>query len=396
MSRSVFASTSTITPVGRIPMRPRGQDHSATGTQNRLLVWELLRQHGPLSRSQLRELSRMGGSTLTYVVRDLQEHNLVRPKGKRKSETVGKKQELMEMNPDYGRFGGFFIEGSEISITVMDGAGNEVDHRRAYYGNSIEDALRVTRKFMDKLIGTGASPNAPMAGLGFAVPGITDFRTGKIMQSWRLGLTDYDLAGAVRKWWDMPLIVENDVKLAAWAEAEQLGANLPDSMVFLALNATTDRDDASELYGMGMSVIQQGQLQAGAHHGAGEVDGLRSLIGDMKPDSEQIRLLRAPAERLDEALVPFTDQFGRLLSILVDLIDPTTVVLGGSLEVANGAFFDALNERVVKQRILHGCRNLTVRPSAHGERGVSMGAAMLARRAAVRESFTKLEIAARE
>lgn len=388
----MLVSTSNITQAGRIPMRPRGQDHSETSAHNRLLVWELLRQHGPQSRSQLRELSRMGSSTLTYVVRDLMEHNLVRPKGKRKSETVGKKQELMEMNPDYGRFGGFFIEGSEISLTVVDAAGNEIDHRRVPYGDSIDDALNVIEKYMGDLIGRGLSPDAPMAGLGFAVPGITDFRSGRIVQSWRLGLSDYDLAGKVRERWGMPLVVENDVKLASWAEAEQLGANLPDSLIFLALNATTDGAKTSELYGMGMSVIQHGQLQSGSHNGAGELDGLRKLIGDMKLSHKQIQLLRAPAEKLDASLEPFTDQFGRLLSILVDLVDPSAVVLGGSLEVGNSAFFDALNERIMHQRILHGCRELTVRPSAHGERGVAMGAAMLARRAAVRESFTNLEI----
>lgn len=388
----MLAPSSNITQAGRIPMRPRGQDHSETSAHNRLLVWELLRQHGPQSRSQLRELSRMGSSTLTYVVRDLMEHNLVRAKGKRKSDTVGKKQELMEMNPDFGRFGGFFIEGSEISVTVVDAAGNEIDHRRVPYGDSIEDALNVIEDYMGDLIGRGLSPDAPMAGLGLAVPGITDFRSGKIVQSWRLGLSDYDLAGKVRERWGMPLVVENDVKLASWAEAEQLGANLPDSLIFLALNATTDRAESSELYGMGMSVIQHGQLQSGTHNGAGELDGLRSLIGDMKLDHEQIKMLRAPAEQLDKKLVPFTDLFGRLLSILVDLIDPSTVVLGGSLEVGNGAFFEALNNCILKQRVLHGCRELAVRPSTHGERGVSMGAAMLARRAAVRESFTNLEI----
>lgn len=388
----MLAPSSNVTPAGRIPMRPRGQDHSETSAHNRLLVWELLRQHGPQSRSQLRELSRMGSSTLTYVVRDLMEHNLVRAKGKRKSDTVGKKQELMEMNPDYGLFGGFFIEGSEISLTVVDAAGNEIDHRRVPNGDSIEDALNVIENYMGDLIGRGLSPDAPMAGLGFAVPGITDFRSGKIVQSWRLGLSDYDLAGKVRERWGMPLVVENDVKLASWAEAEQLGANLPDSMIFLALNATTDRSKSSELYGMGMSVIQHGQLQSGSHNGAGELDGLRSLIGDMKLNHKQIQRLRAPADQLDLSLEPFTDQFGRLLSILVDLVDPSAVVLGGSLEVGNGAFFDALNERIMHQRVLHGCRELTVRPSAHGERGVSMGAAMLARRAAVRESFTNLEI----
>lgn len=388
----LVSSGSNITQAGRIPMRPRGQDHSETGAHNRLLVWELLRQHGPQSRSQLRELSRMGSSTLTYVVRDLLEQNLVRPKGKRKSDTVGKKQELMEMNPDYGRFGGFFIEGSEISATVVDAAGNEIDHRRVPYGESIDDALNVIEDYMGNLIGRDPLSEAPMAGLGFAVPGITDFRAGKIVQSWRLGLTDYDLAGMVRKRWGMPLVVENDVKLASWAEAEQLGANLPDSMIFMALNASAGRSDSSELYGMGMSVIQHGQLQSGTHNCAGELDGLRSLIGEMKLDHRQVQLLRAPAEQLDPTLQTFTDQFGRLLSILVDLVDPSALVLGGSLEVGNGAFFEALGDRIMKQRVLRGCRELAVRPSEYGERGVSMGAAMLARRAAVRESFTNMEL----
>lgn len=387
----MLAPSSNITQAGRIPMRPRGQDHSETSAHNRLLVWELLRQHGPQSRSQLRELSRMGSSTLTYVVRDLMEHKLVRSKGKRKSDTVGKKQELMEMNPDYGRFGGFFIEGSEISVTVVDAAGNEIDHRRVPYGDSIDNALNVIEDYMGDLIDRGLSPSVPMAGLGLAVPGITDARTGKIVQSWRLGLSDFDLAGKVRERWNMPLVVENDVKLASWAEAEHLGANLSDSLIFLALNASTDHAESSELYGMGMSVIQNGQLQPGIHNGAGEIDGLRKLIGDMKLNHEQIKLLNAPANKLDNKLEPFTDQFSRLLSILVDLVDPSALVLGGSLEIGNDAFFKSLNERVMKQRILRGCKELVVRPSAHGERGVSMGAAMLARRAVVRESFTNLE-----
>ena len=388
---SVTSSSTNITQAGRIPMRVRGQDHSETSAHNRLLVWELLRQHGPQSRSQLRELTQMGRSTLTYVVRDLLEHNLVRPKGKRKSDTVGKKQELMEMNPDYGRFGGFFIEGSEISVTVVDAAGNEVDHRRVFYGDSIEDALNVIEDYMGSVVSVDTENGTPIAGLGFGVPGITDFRSGRIVQSWRLGLSDYDLAGKVRERWGMPLVVENDVKLASWAEAEHLGAGLPDSMIFLALNASSGQSDSSELYGMGMSVIQHGQLQSGAHNGAGELDGLRSLIGEMKLNHEQIQMLGLEDEALDNSLETFIDQFGRLLSILVDLVDPSVVVLGGSLEVANRSFFRMLNERVMKQRVLRGCKELQIRPSAHGERGVSIGAAMLARRAAVRDSFMNLD-----
>ncbi len=388
---SVTTTNTNITQAGRIPMRVRGQDHSETSAHNRLLVWELLRQHGPKSRSQLREMTQMGRSTLTYVVRDLLEHNLVRPKGKRKSDTVGKKQELMEMNPDYGRFGGFFIEGSEISVTVVDAAGNEVDHRRVPYDESIEDALNVIEDYMGSVIAVDRENETPIAGLGFAVPGITDFRSGRIVQSWRLGLSDYDLAGKVKERWGMPLIVENDVKLASWAEAEHLGAGLPDSMIFLALNASSGKSDSSELYGVGMSVIQHGQLQSGAHNGAGELDGLRSMIGEMKLNHEQIQILGNEDAALDGSLEAFVGQFSRLLSILVDLVDPSVVVLGGSLEVTNRAFFEALNERVMKQRVLRGCKELEIRPSAHGERGVSIGAAMLARRAAVRESFMNLE-----
>ena len=103
------------------------------------------------------------------------------------------------------------------------------------------------------------------------------------------------------------------------------------------------------------------------------------MIGEMKLNHEQIQLLGNEDAALDGSLETFVDQFSRLLSILVDLIDPSVVVLGGSLEVTNRTFFEALNERVMRQRVLRNCKELTVRPSAHGERGVSIGAAMLAR-----------------
>ncbi|MEE9404327.1 MAG: ROK family protein, partial [Algisphaera sp.] len=379
---------------GQIPLQPRGTDHSQTSVHNRLLVWELLRQHGPQSRSQLRDLSSMGSSTLTYAVRDLLENNIVRPKGKRRSKTVGKKQEFVEMNPDYGWFGGFFIEGSEISILAMDAAGNPLDHRRVSYGDRFEDALdAIDHYFKQGPLGDLTHDHKPL-GLGFAIPGIVDFRSGKIVQSWRLGLSDFDLAKAVKKRWGITTpVIENDVKLAAWAEAEHLGANLPDSMIFLALNAApdTDTDTDTKIYGMGMSVIQHGQLQSGIHNSAGELDGLRSTLGKLELSAPQIQILQSPDAPLDTGIHTFGALLSHLLSILVDLIDPATVILGGSLAIQNKAFLDLLQKQVLKQRILHHCDQPHLCASAHGEQGVAMGAAMLARRNAIRNSLTSLD-----
>lgn len=374
----------------RIPYRTRGTDHGKTSAHNRLMVWELLRQRGPQSRRQLSQLSHMGNSTLTYLVRDLFVLDLVRTKGKRDSDTVGKKQELIEINPDYGLYGGFFIEGGEVSATLIDAVGSELDHRRLHCGKGIGDALDAINGYLTDLPLAGSDARSPLQGIGLAIPGIVDCSEGRVLQCWRLGLSNYDLAAQARRRWDVPCVIENDVKLAAWSEAEHLAAELPDSLIFIAINVSDD-EQGEAVYGMGMSVIQYGQLQIGEHSAAGELQNLRALFGDIELTQADIRVLRRPEATPNESLDRFVRILGSTIAILVDLVDPGLVVLGGSLEISNRLFLDRLERHIASARV-HQCRErMRVRRSASGERGVANGAAMLARRGAIRNALTNLD-----
>lgn len=374
----------------QISVRIRGTDHGKTSAHNRLMVWEMLRQHGPQSRRQLSQLSHLGNSTLTYLVRDLFELGMVRDKGKRDSKTVGKKQEMMEINPDYGMFGGFFIEGGEVSATLIDAAGVERDHRRLHCGKRIEDALDTIDAYLNEYRGDDSGTHPSLLGIGLAIPGIVDCVAGHIIQCWRLELDNYDLAHEVQRRWDLPFVVENDVKLAAWSEAEQLEAQLPDSLIFLAINASDD-ETGDAVYGMGMSVIHNGQLMAGTHSAAGELRNLRAMFGTINLTKADVSLLSETEAEPNESLDSFGSILGNMLAVLTDLIDPGLVVIGGSLEIRNRRFLDGLEKQVASTRVHQRCDQLKIRTSTSGERGVANGAAMLARRSVVREMLTSLD-----
>lgn len=371
----------------RIPVQTRGRDHGGTSAHNRLMVWEMLRQHGPQSRRQLSETSRLGNSTLTYLVRDLLALGLVRDKGKRTSTTVGKKQLLLEIDPDYGVFGGFFIEGGEVSATLINAQGQELDHQRLPAGCGLPEALDAIGHYLDDY---AQNQTAELKCLGLAIPGIVDCTEGKINQSWRLDINDYPIAAEAERRWGLPVVVENDVKLGAWSEAEQLATDLPDTLLFLAINASSLISD-DQVYGVGMSVIHHGQLMAGTHNSAGELRNLRELFGKITLDDDNVRRLRDPDADLTDSIRGVIEILGHMIATLADLFDPGVITLGGSLEIANTRFLEQLQERLAKRRIHQHCDRLALRPSTHGERGVAHGAAMLARRTVVREALSSLD-----
>jgi predicted NBD/HSP70 family sugar kinase len=254
----------------------------------------------------------------------------------------------------------------------------------------LDQALDVIAEYLSDVPARIGQTVDALQGVGLGIPGIVDSMTGQIKLCWRLDLKDYDLAKAVGKRWDLPTVIENDVKLAAWAEAEHLAIELPESLLFLALNASDDQQ-SDALYGLGMSVIHQGKLQTGANNAAGELQNLHSLLGFIEMTHEDLQSLRLPDAPVNPAMDRFAQTVGTMLSLLTDLIDPELIVLGGSLEIHNARILDQIQQRIVTTRVHQADDCLRMCTSTCGERGVCNGAALLARRSVVHEVLAGLE-----
>jgi glucokinase len=99
-----------------------------------------------------------------------------------------------------------------------------------------------------------------IAGLGVACAGLVHASTGVVVQAPNLGWANVPLARELRHTFDVPVIVENDVRAAAWGEFIVAGGHSGDSLVAVFVGT-----------GVGSGAVIDGRLWTGATNAAGEV-----------------------------------------------------------------------------------------------------------------------------
>ena len=92
--------------------------------------------------------------------------------------------------------------------------------------------------------------------------------TGASMRLHQPGLAEMDVVSALRRQLGCPVLIENDVNLAAKGEQWQGSCRDVQSFVLVALGT-----------GIGMGIVADGRLVRGAHGAAGEIASSRSAMG---------------------------------------------------------------------------------------------------------------------
>ncbi len=132
---------------------------------NRLLVLSMLRDYGPVSRTDLTRRLKCDGTTITHIVRDLQRENLIVSKGS-VNFTGGRPKELLDLNQDAMNAIGISFEPPYISGVISDLRGNIKFCERILVGTSVSSselsgmAIKLMTSLLaktdpEKLIGTG-------------------------------------------------------------------------------------------------------------------------------------------------------------------------------------------------------------------------------------------------
>jgi glucokinase len=267
---------------------------------------------------------------------------------------------------------------------------------------------------LESLVAGLTGPTAPLA-LGVACAGQIDPATGSVVYAPNLDWHDVPLAARLRKVFGVPVVVENDVRAAAWGEFVSGAAGPDDSLIAIFVGT-----------GVGSGAVFGGKLWRGAGNVAGEVghtqvvvDGLlcrcghRGCLEQYVSGSGFQRRLAASAQagrrgRLIEAFAAdptrltaldvyrtatdgdelareFWSDAVRYLAMAaanyVTLVNPHVVVMGGGVIETVPALFDALADAVPHLTTLVGGRSLRIERARLGDLSGLVGAAALARAA---------------
>lgn len=360
------------------PLAPGAGTPAWLATQNDRTAFRLLLEHGPLSRSQLGELSGASKPTAGQMIARLERAGLIAPAGK----TSGAR------GPNATAYGvrGDSLTGVAISIlddrieaTLVDPT--DADHPVVVLPTAGADRSPAT----DVVRAVEAAAHAAEVDRGSVSTVAIGVQAAFDTDADRLSFTDtlpgWPERGArarIEKATGLSVVLENDVNLATMAEAAATGL---DDFAYLWLGT-----------GLGAGLLVGGQLRRGASGSAGEVGYLevpRSAAAIDPSANDFTDLLGGPAvtallggEHLTsalpmlaarpETLATIADRIALLLEPLAAVVDPARVVLGGPTGLAGGDALAELVERRVRAR-----RDVGVQAARAGNQPVLLGARRL-------------------
>jgi predicted NBD/HSP70 family sugar kinase len=342
------------------------------------VILRLLSADGPLSRRHISRRTGIQDSTVTYIMRDLLEIELVRTAGKQASDGVGRKHLLLEINPSYGWTIGVSLLHNNAAHFILLNSGEEViDHIVWPLAVSPEDLPLRLHQAVNEWLNRRGRPPGKFLGLGLGLPGIVDVERGVVLRSRRFSFENYPLAGLLEEQFEAPILVEHNTSVAAYAERRFGCARDLSHFVFFMMNRTADRNGQA-YYSFGSSLYLGGNVYRGAHFAAGELN--KNIAPDIFLTPDEAEALAASL--LDEAgpstplLLGLADLLGHHLSAVADLLDPQAIVLSGERPIRNRAFLSRIEDSLSDNLIPVEARAIQVLASRLGERAVACGAAL--------------------
>ncbi len=245
---------------------------------------------------------------------------------------------------------GVDLGGTKIEALLLDPEGAELARIRKPTPRPHEYGaiLNVIQMLVEEV--SQRMPENNSSTLGIGIPGSIDRRTGLVRNANTTVLIGKPLQSDLEHKLGRPLAVENDANCFTLAES-RAGAARGSDLVFGVILGT----------GCGGGIVWRGELHTGAHHLAGEwghvvMDPLgppcycgkcgcvETLVSGGGVESAYLRrfgmkirmeeIVTAARQRDPHALSvlnQFLDDFGRCLSAVVNILDPSCIVLGGGL-----------------------------------------------------------------
>jgi glucokinase-like ROK family protein len=379
---------------------------------NRAIILEVFRTHITLSRARLASETGLNPSTVSSIVGELIEENLIRETDLIQSST-GRPGRLLELNPEGGCALGIEINVDYIELVVTDFAANILWRQRQgstpevgqdVIMSQVVDLARQASEFVHER-------KSRLLGVGVGVPGLVDVSCGLLRLAPNLHWVDVPIRDVLASHFDCPIYVENEANAAALGE-----------YYFGAVRNVKDFIYLSAGVGLGSGIVIGGKLFRGMFGYAGEAghmtldingelcgcgkrgcwetfvgpraveqrvrkslaNGAVSILHDMAKGELQkivfedvVQAAQAGDQIAIDALSEVAYYLGIGIANLVNLFNVEVIVLGGALNNASSLLLKDVERIVSSNTLAPGREHLRIIPSAHGTDACIMGAIAL-------------------
>ncbi len=320
--------------------RHKGSNAERSRHRNRQAVLGEIHRAGAIGRAEIARALALTTQTVSNIISELCADRMLLEVGRR---TVGRGLPAMQyaLNPEGGYALGIEVRPDAVFAALLDMHGAPVTTARVALTDTHPDAVmgQVAGLYRDALTQVPAA-RSRMLGAGIVMPGPFGVTGISDQESDLSGWQEVDPKTIFEEAIKLPIVLSNDANAAAMAERINGVAQDINTFAYLYFGA-----------GLGLGMVQGGQLIKGAFGNAGEIGHipipggkLESALSRLsvqqhlqaagKPVSD-IETLEALFEARDPDLMIWLDvavaALGHAIGIVENLLDPETVVLGGAM-----------------------------------------------------------------
>ncbi|MHB8719234.1 MAG: ROK family transcriptional regulator [Candidatus Dormibacteria bacterium] len=357
-------------PLGGSRVARGGAANRVLRELNRSMVLDMLRASGTLSRGEIADRTGLSKQTVGSIVDELVRGGLAIDAPTDCAPPRGRPPRVVQFNGDIDAFIGVEIGSTRVRVGVADGGGRLLATDSATVAGGPGGTVEQVAALTDELLHTTHVPRTRLRRCGVATAGLVDRSRGRVVTSAALGWGDVDLGTMLSAALALPVTVVNRVAAATLAEGRAGATESIPSYVWVYSGT-----------GIGAGIVVDGALISGTSGFAGELghspagdDGAlcacgnrgcletvagaaaitaaaraavaagdrTSLRGLASIEAVDVAGAAASGDRVAQGILAAAGaQLGLGVAHLVNILNPSTVVIGGPL-ADSAAYLDAL------------------------------------------------------
>ncbi|VBB06903.1 Hypothetical protein LUCI_2143 [Lucifera butyrica] len=377
---------------------------------NKAIVLNTIQKNETVFRAEIAKKTGLNRSTVSGLVDELLADGLILETGIGISQG-GRKPVILSINRNYGSIIGVDCGVNYILIVLTNFAGEILLERRipVSAADLPEERIGLLKQLIQETINSAPSSVSGIIGIGICVPGIVNYEEGLILQTPNLNWHNVPLKKIIQDQFQIPVLIDNDANAGAIGEKWfGLGKKATD-LVYLSAGI-----------GIGTGVLIKNELYRGASGLAGEMGhvtihmhGRRCSCGNIgcwEEYAAEKALLNFISENIGNypatgfldkhhigqltvfeivqaakagdplsiaALKHIGQQLGIGVANIINTFNPSTVIIGNTLAVAEEFILDELKAEVKARCFTAKYYPITIVCSALGIYAGAMGAASL-------------------
>lgn len=226
---------------------------------NKALVLQLIMEKEPISRADIAQVSGLNKATVSSLVNELLEEELIYESGPGES-SGGRRPVILHFNKIAGYSIGIDIGVNYILCVLTDLKGNIVfEKNQTVHKTSYATTIEIVKEMIQSVIAEMPSSRYGIVGIGVGVPGIVNIE-GTVLLAPNLGWKNIQIKKDLEDVFHVLVIIENEANAGAFGEQQfGIGQNYQ-NIIYISAGI-----------GIGVGIILNNELYQGKNGFSGEM-----------------------------------------------------------------------------------------------------------------------------